>query len=217
MGKPLKNETGSKYGRWTVLRRANKNQGTAAAWVVRCVCGTEAEVVGTSLRSGTSTSCKSCSTRDSHTTHGKSRTLLYTTWCAIVKRTTNPKSKAFKNYGGRGIRICDAWRSSFEKFAQDMGAKPVGTSLERIDNDGPYSPENCVWATRAQQARNKRTNVTITHAGKTLCIADWAELLGIPSPTIYTRIKSGLTDVNLILSKENLLWTRKTRGPSVRL
>ena len=206
MGKPLKDETGKVYGQWTVVGRASSNAGTAAKWLVRCSCGTESEVVGTTLRNGTSTRCRACNQDGSNSvTHGMSKTREYDIWCGIIRRTENEKAKEFKNYGGRGISMHKSWRSSFEKFLSDIGPAPKGTSIERVDNDGPYSPENCIWAAREIQARNTRQNVKITFEGETLCMADWATKLGIPYSTIADRVRRfGLSNPSKILFKGKL-------------
>lgn len=201
MGKPLKDETGKTYGQWTVIERAPSKGNTAARWRVRCSCGNEAEVVGTTLRNGSSTRCQSCNRDGTNSiTHGLSKSREYNIWCGIIRRTEKESAKAFKNYGGRGIRMAPEWRKSFENFIRDMGPAPEGTSVERLDNDGPYSPENCVWATRQTQARNTRQNVEITYQGETLCMADWASRLGIPYSTIADRVRRfGLDDPSKIL------------------
>lgn len=121
---------------------------------------------------------------------------LYDTWAGIVYRCTNPKSKSYSDYGGRGIKICDRWLESFDNFFYDMGPKPSPDhSIDRKDVNGDYCPENCRWATFAVQARNKRSNIYLTHNGKTQHLLDWAEETGIPWNTIRARIqRDGMTD-----------------------
>lgn len=104
------------------------------------------------------------------------------------QRCYNPNCRDYKYYGARGIRICDRWLESFDNYLADMGLRPDGMTLERKDNDGDYSPENCVWATRAAQSRNTRQNVHITYKGKTLTIAEWENLLGFNPGTLNARI-----------------------------
>ena len=115
-------------------------------------------------------------------------------WMGMRCRCSNEGGVAFKHYGGRGIVVCERWES-FDAFASDMGERPSRDhSLDRIDNDGPYSPENCRWATMAEQTRNKRSNVFLTLNGETLIVADWAARTGIPHWTIRRRKRAGWTD-----------------------
>lgn len=205
MGKPLKNEAGARYGKWLVLERASTNKGTAASWVCRCDCGTISEISGASLRRGESTKCRQCNQEGGPVLHGMSKTDLYGIWIGIKRRTENQKCPSFKNYGGRGIKICDEWKKSFTTFASDVGLRPAGHSLERLDNNGPYSKWNCVWATREEQSRNTRQNVMLTMEGKTLCMKDWAKSLGIPYSTIADRVRRyGRDQISKILFKGSL-------------
>lgn len=121
----------------------------------------------------------------------KRRTPEYAAWADMVQRCTNPKNRGWARYGGRGIEVCDRWRENFEAFAADMGPRPDGHSLDRIDNDGPYSPENCRWSTEKRQQRNKRNNRGLTIGGETMCIAAWAERAGLPRYLVASRLRSG--------------------------
>ncbi|MCK8648854.1 hypothetical protein M1M06_07325 [Ralstonia insidiosa] len=114
----------------------------------------------------------------------------YRIWAQMKGRCTNPNNTSYPRYGGRGITVCERWMT-YEGFLADMGHPPAGTTLDRIDNSLGYSPENCRWATWTQQQRNKRSNVFITHAGETLCIAEWAEKSGITSSTLRKRLRDG--------------------------
>lgn len=110
----------------------------------------------------------------------------------MIQRCHNPNNPSFVNYGGRGVKVCDRWRDVPGAFAEDMGERPSPAhSIERIDNNGPYSPENCRWATREEQNRNTRQNVNLTHQGETLCVAQWAARLGVPAALIRDRLRLG--------------------------
>lgn len=124
------------------------------------------------------------------TTHGLSASPTYKVWQAMHQRCGNLNNPGFHRYGGRGIKVCDRW-NSFENFLADMGEKPAGMFIERVDNDGDYEPSNCRWATRSEQQRNRRNNRVVTHAGVTLCLKDWALRVGMPPNTLYGRLDKG--------------------------
>ena len=115
---------------------------------------------------------------------------LYACWKSMRERCDRPTAKAFRNYGGRGIYYSAKW-ILFENFCADKGPRPEGTSIERIDNNGPYTKENCRWATRAEQNRNKRDTVRVEFCGRTMSLAEWSRELGIQRATLMARLKSG--------------------------
>lgn len=124
--------------------------------------------------------------------HGMSGTRIYLVWCAMRNRCERPEVKSYPRYGGRGIKVCKRWQK-FENFFADMGEPPQGMSIERKKNDRDYGPGNCVWATKAQQSRNKRNNVMITAEGKTQCLTDWAREKGVSHAAIVYRLRVGWT------------------------
>jgi hypothetical protein len=117
---------------------------------------------------------------------------LLFTWKSLVQRCINPRSPWWPYYGGRGITVCDRWRQFFAAFCEDVGERPLGTTLDRIDNDGPYAPGNVRWASRKEQARNRCTTRLITWQGKTRTLTEWARLAGMASATLHSRLERGL-------------------------
>ena len=193
--------TGQRFGKLTVIRRSHQDQWQAWVWACQCDCGTEVPVRGATLKAGSTAACASCAAVERNTTHGQSRTPLYARWRAMIERTRNSNSDEFRNYGGRGISVCERW-SSFENFASDMGPtfRPELT-LDRLDVDGNYEPDNCRWATQRDQQRNKRTNHVVTWRGRSLVVTDWAELLGLNPNTVVHRLRRGWT-VERALTKD---------------
>lgn len=179
---------GERYDRLIVIGRApNKSAtDTNARWICRCDCGRQTVVYGQDLQRGKVRSC-GCWNAEKRVKHGMSRTITYRTWKAMLQRCENPDNESYCNYGGRGIYVSEEWHS-FEAFYADMGDKPPKMSLERIDNNGPYSKGNCKWATMKQQLNNRRINRSITAFGRTQTISQWAEETGLKWHTIRDRI-----------------------------
>lgn len=122
--------------------------------------------------------------------HGMRGTKIYGVWWDMRNRCENPNREFYPDYGGRGITVCDDWKK-FSAFYRDMGDAPEGCTLERIDNDKGYSADNCRWATRSEQARNRRSSLLITISGETLSLAEWVEKHGVPYNTVFRRIRRG--------------------------
>lgn len=133
--------------------------------------------------------------------HGKSKTKIYNLWRAMKDRCQNPKNAAYKNYGGRGIKVCESW-NDFSNFYADMGEPGYGLTLDRIDNDGNYCKDNCQWTGRSEQSLNKRSAVKLTINGKTLSVSQWANKSPVAAKTIYARIKNGWPHDLAVFSKQ---------------
>lgn len=180
-----------RFGRLIALYPVAGNRQSPRRWVCQCDCGNKSSVITRDLSDGNTTSC-GCYIREFHSerlrTHGRSKTPTYTTWSSMMQRCYNPSKDKYHYYGGRGIVVCERWHD-FANFYADMGDRPLRCSLDRIDNEGPYSPENCRWATHVTQDRNRRSNVLAEYQGETLCLTDWATRIGIEYETLRQRIQ----------------------------
>lgn len=187
---------GQRYGALSVIRRV-ENQGNKRMWLCKCDCGNEVIVSLGNLRSGHSTQCKKCRDRKNsihRTTHGHTGTSLYCVWSGMIDRCNNTKSKAYSDYGGRGISVCDEWNDSenFINWSLENGYKE-GLEIDRIDVNGNYEPSNCRWVTRLVNANNKRNNVYIEHNGETKTIAEWARYYNVNYKHLWNNLSKGDT------------------------
>lgn len=191
---------GAVFGRLTVVCRApdgaSKTGKPFSRAECRCECGNTVVVRNGNLTNGTTKSC-GCLHREGliarSTRHGLRGTRVYAIWSMMLQRCTNPRSKNYKDYGARGITVCEQWHD-VEAFAADMGHPAPGMTLERSDNDGPYAPWNCRWATRAEQSTNKRSNVYFEVAGERLPAVVAAQRMGVSTHTLRLWRRKGLTD-----------------------
>lgn len=179
------------YGKWTVIDDADRR------WLCRCECGTIRRVRRSDVVSGRSTNCgcvrrktMPAAQKDAVTTHGMTQKTEYQVWVDMRRRCHDPRRKDYVNYGARGIYVCSEWRESFEAFYRDMGPRPVGTTLDRLQNSGPYEKKNCVWATRKAQERNKRTSRIVNIDGKRMTVAEACEVYGIKPRTASNRLNT---------------------------
>ena len=201
--------TGKKYGKLLVIKRIGTGSHGQALWECQCECGSKTTVRGDSLRNGHTQSCGCIQKEisgvrmvDLHLTHGMTNTRLYRIWCGVKRRCNNPNDKPFHNYGGRGITVCKEWNDSFEAFcdwALNNGYQETLT-IDRINNNGNYCPENCRWATCQEQNNNRRDNYIVSIDGATDTLVNMCRKYGANYNTVSTRIfRDGWNAVNAIL------------------
>lgn len=193
--------TGQTFNRLTVLQLSSKQNPKNSTpsgryWNCLCVCGKEKTVCQNNLVHGQVKSC-GCLTKETTTArstkHGHRNTGTYRSYCSMLTRCHNSSLPSYKAYGGRGIAVCERWQgdNGFQHFLEDMGERPQGFTLDRIDVNGHYTPENCRWASRKLQNRNKRSNHVLTHGGESRCVMEWSDLTGIHWQTIISRLRLG--------------------------
>lgn len=194
------NMDGKVFGRLTVIKRNGSGDNRSALFLCRCECGASKDVCGYQLRNGSVKSCgclrKEGQTKNPYITHGRTRKGIssgaYSSWKSMKARCSHKNHPSFHRYGGRGIKICDRWRK-FENFLADMGERPDGLELDRINNDGDYCQENCRWVSNKVQGRNRNNNLIIDIDGESHCLSVWAELSGTKRTTITARLRRGLS------------------------
>lgn len=190
--------TGERYGRFTVLKQDGVDRQGKVMWTCLCDCGEVRRIRGSALRQGLSRSCR-CYARDVsskvNAKHGAKRgqqtSPEYSTWTRMRNRCNSPISSAYGHYGGRGIKVCDRWsgEDGYINFLADMGPKPSPSySIDRIDNDGSYSPENCRWATKKEQTRNRRVSRKVEYKNQVVTLGEIADETGIPYAILKNRI-----------------------------
>jgi hypothetical protein len=189
-----KDLAGKIFGRWRVQHLSHYNPHGEAYWVCICACGTVRTVRGSMLNSGDTQSCgcyRSECIRNRQTKHEMCFTAEYRAWSSMLSRCSDSNVPCWVSYGGRGITVCEEWKS-FENFYRDMGPKPSKDhSLDRIDNNGPYCKENCRWATRKEQQNNLRSNRLVEFNNETLTAAQWAAKIGIAYHVLLGRLRAG--------------------------
>lgn len=201
--------TGKKFGRWTVIDYAGLDKSGHAVWKCLCECGNVKDVRGQRLRDGESQSC-GCLAKEitsiHNSKHNGSFDRLYTVWSGMKARCENPSHCEYHRYGGRGISICDEWKNDYTAFREwalaqgyDPSAPKGKCTLDRIDNDNGYSPQNCTFSDMKKQCNNRHNNVIIECKGESHTIRGWSDITGISYSVLYSRIKNGW-DVNRALS-----------------
>jgi len=190
--------TGMKFGRLTVSKHIGRGSKKSRNhfWLCLCDCGASVSVNGSCLRRGATKSC-GCYQKDvaraagdRTKTHGKTKTTTYNVWTSMVQRCNNENAKDYPRYGAIGITVCEEWHT-FENFLRDMGERPSGMSLDRINNNSGYSKANCRWTDAKTQQRNKRNTSMLTHNGESMTLQDWAERIGMNPITLADRIYKG--------------------------
>jgi hypothetical protein len=186
--------TGQRFGRLIALGDIGARK-KSRLWACVCDCGQHVEVTYKLLVTGKTRSC-GCLMRDTRKTacrtHGGTHLPEYSTWSGAIERCYNEHCIAYPGYGGRGIKVCERWRESFENFYQDMGPRPSEKhSLDRIDNNGDYEPGNCRWATQKQQMRNTRKSLMLEMDGEVKCLAEWCEIYGVKYGKAFYHIQRG--------------------------
>lgn len=188
----LIDRVGDRYGRLTVLERAANSanpKDTNARWLCQCDCGSTSIAYGNDLARGKVSSC-GCWNKERIFKHGLSRSRMKTIYAGIHQRCGNVNEPSYHNYGGRGITVCARWSGSdgLVNFVADMGQRPNGYSIDRIDNDKGYSPDNCRWATMSQQLNNRRNNRVIEFRGEKKTMSEWAKSTGYGFDNLRNRI-----------------------------
>lgn len=204
--------TNKKFGRLLVIGfHSYKNKRPAPYWLCKCDCGQIRVVEGRSLTRGRSSSCGCLNNENTvkrNTTHGYTHnpTRIYKIWIGMVQRCTNKKEPHYKDYGGRGIKVCDKWLNSFENFLADVGERPsLKHSLDRFpDNDGNYEPNNIRWATKKEQQENRRDSIRLTVHGQTALISQWSVISGTNPQTIKTRYFRGYSHEECVYGKNKI-------------
>ncbi len=195
---------GKTFGRLTVISLSDLRNGYEKTWNCECVCGGKAIIRGCSLRNGNTRSCGCLKVEAGgriSKTHGLSDSPEYIVWLSMRSRCTKKGSTGYHKYGARGIKVCQEWNDSFGVFLRDMGKRPSNDhSIERNDNNGDYCKANCRWATRIEQARNRRITTFITIGGETKCQRAWCEQFKIGYYTVKYRIRKMGMDPYLALT-----------------
>lgn len=198
------NIIGEKFNKLTVIKKVGLNQ-----YLCKCECGNETVVYASNLITGHTKSC-GCNKKENGKnlkTHGLSKLKLYKLWLHIIERCYNKNNKAYKNYGGRGITVCNEWKNDFMSFynwaianGYDENAEYGKCTIDRIKSNGNYEPINCRWINIKEQARNKRNNALFTYNNETYCIAEWAEKFNIGYGTLWARLNVYKWDIKKALT-----------------
>ena len=206
LGPLAKDLTSKRFGRITAVGPVGRTKRRNVVWLCACTCGKVLRVKAGNLNNGHTQSCGCLSadlTSKRNRTHGMKGASEYNSYYSMKARCGNPNNTEYARYGGRGIKVCDPWLESFENFYADMGDKPGPEySIDRRDNDGDYTPENCRWATPTEQANNTSRSRFITVRGVTKTLAQWARITGINYSTLYRRLVIARWPVEKALTRD---------------
>jgi len=177
--------TGKFFGNWFVIEKGDLGPGGEVYWKCRCSCGTEREVRASGLNGGRSRDC-GCKRGK----HRMSKSKTYKSWDSMRQRCNNQNAPDYARYGGRGIKVCKRWQKSFQNFLADMGERPEGKTLDRIDNSKGYKPDNCRWSTPTEQQENRRNTPKVECNGKTVLLSSLSASSGIPVKILLWRLQN---------------------------
>ena len=203
---------GDRFGRLLVLEPRQAGCINKRKWLCKCDCGSIKVIRERMMKRGQVRSC-GCLRKEMMTVHGKSRTTLYRRWQSMLDRCNNKACKLYHRYGGRGITVCERWKSNFDNFLADMGAPSPGMELDRINNDGNYEPNNCRWATKKENNRNKEYHRYVETPSGRMTAAEAAERFGLTAVTMAARSIRGLTGAELVApapDPSTITWNGKT-------
>jgi len=190
MARPRNNLINQQFHNLKVISFSHVNKNGDTHWHCSCDCGNHTIVCGTNLKNSGTKSCGCLRNGIYNQTHGMSGTLIYRIWSGMLNRCNNPNNQYYYRYGGRGIKVCTRWHK-FENFLADMGKRPKNKTLDRVNNDGDYTYENCRWATKIEQANNTSLNVWLTVNNETHTLVQWSKIKRININTLEARLRRG--------------------------
>lgn len=208
---------GQRFGRLTVIEETSQRANGSILWKCRCDCGNTVLVRSNHLRRGGVLSC-GCFNKEKGVTHGDTHTHLYATWRSLKDRCNNPNHPQYKDYGGRGIKVCDEWNGNYEAYREwsllngYADTKRGDCTIDRIDVNGNYEPSNCRWVDMKAQCRNRRNNVVIECDGESHCLSEWAEMLGEPYQKLVSRHRRGWKPHEILYGRERVIPTETYRN-----
>jgi hypothetical protein len=194
--------TGRRYGRLTVVKYLYTDNNKKPHWLCICECGVNKDIAGSSLKNGLTNSC-GCLRREvaakRQTRHGMSQSVEYSTWIRMRDRCNNPNSRDYIHYGARGINVCQEWMDSFDRFFLDMGARPDDKhSLDRINNELGYGPNNCRWARQDIQVNNRGVTKRVSYMGEDRTLKEWSDITGVSYWTLRSRYDAGKSPEDIL-------------------